>query len=101
MSEDVKSAPTRALSCRRFLAYAVVLTGLFLIAHLAGWREYTGALSGTGPADPSQAYRGGSYVILYLGVTIAVPILLIAAALVKGLAVLTCTARKPAKPAAD
>jgi hypothetical protein len=85
MKDDAVAPTTRALSCRRFVGYAIVFGALFLAAHLAGWRSYTGALSGTGPRDPTQAYRGAAYVILYVGATVVVPILLIAAALVRGL----------------
>ena len=68
-----------------FLLKALLLSTLFLAAHLAGWREYTTFLSGTS-ATPElswnqAAFRGMVYLLLFFGQVLMVPILLIAAGL--------------------
>ena len=75
------SAP-RPPSCRRFMGYAVTLAALFLIAHVAGFREYTGVLSGALRLD-WRAFGGAAYLLLYAAWVFVVPPLLIAAALTK------------------
>ena len=73
-------------STRYFLMRALALGVLFLVAHLAGLREYTTFLSGTA-ANPEAGLRVSSflgmvYILLYLGVVVMAPILILAAGLV-------------------
>ena len=62
----------------RFLTLALLLSGLFLLAHLLGLREYTNILSGTGALTIGRMYGGIVYILLYVSVVGIVPILLIA-----------------------
>ena len=72
-------------SAQYFWVRAVVLGIFFLLAHLAGLREYTTFLSGTtGNADMSfrlSAIYGTIYLVLYMGCVVLAPIFLLAAAL--------------------
>jgi hypothetical protein len=70
-------------SPRFFVTRALALAVLFLVAHLAGLREYTAFLSGT-PATAGvgmrlSAFYGLVYIALYLGFVVVAPILLMAA----------------------
>ena len=72
-------------STRYFLMRALALGVLFLVAHLAGLREYTTFLSGTA-ANPEAGLRWSSflgmvYIVLYLGFVVAAPILVLTAGL--------------------
>jgi hypothetical protein len=69
---------------KRFFIYALLLSGLFLIVHLLGWREYTNILSGTGQIAAWQMFCGLSYMLLYICFVGIVPILVIAAGLLRG-----------------
>lgn len=69
----------------RFLTLALLLSGLFLLAHLLGLREYTNILSGTGTITMGRIYGGMAYILLYVCVVGIVPILLIAEALRQGM----------------
>ena len=69
------------LSCKRFLAYALLLSLLFLGAYVFGFREYTGILSGTASLSEHYQYCGAIYIILYMCFVVIVPILLIASGL--------------------
>lgn len=67
------------------LTRAVLLTVIYLVLHLAGWREYTSILCGTAPTGnlsdrPAQLY-GLIYVLLHFAVVVGVPILVLAAGL--------------------
>ena len=72
-------------SPRYFLMRALALGLFFLIAHLAGLREYTTFLSGTtGSPEMSlrlSAFYGMLYVTLYLGCVVVAPILILSAGL--------------------
>ncbi len=80
----------RAQFCspKDFVVRAALLVVLFVIAHVAGLREYTSFLSGTaGSLEVSWrwgAFLGLCYLALYLAVVILVPILLLAATLLAG-----------------
>ncbi len=74
----VVPAPARPWWRRRFVGYAAALLLLFALAHLAGARNYVGALSGTGTTSPGAAFLGLAYVLLYLAVVWLVPVLLLA-----------------------
>lgn len=69
------------LSCKRFIAYAIVVSLLFGGVHLLGFREHTGILSGTASPNGFHEYYGAIYVILYISFVVFVPILLIASLL--------------------
>jgi hypothetical protein len=73
---------------KRFLVYALLLSGLFLIVHLLGWREYTNILSGTGQITVWQMFCGVIYTLLYVCFVGIVPILVIAAGLLDGGAII-------------
>ena len=72
-------------SPKDLLRRAIVLSVLFLIAHLAGLREFTSLLNGTmGSVELGwrlSAFFGLTYIILYLGIVLLVPTLILAAAL--------------------
>lgn len=71
-------------SPRRFWRYATVFTVLFVVAHLAGFREDTSVLAGTHSGDASDKYWGVVYLILYVIWVCIVPILTIAGGLLWG-----------------
>ncbi|HZQ47417.1 MAG TPA: hypothetical protein VFC07_10425 [Verrucomicrobiae bacterium] len=72
-------------SARYFLVRALALTVFFLLAHLAGLREYTTFLTGTtgspGIGLRLSAFYGMLYIALYIGCVVAAPILALAAVL--------------------
>lgn len=84
---EAKSAPrsTPLFSPRGFLLRAAALLVLFLIAHLAGWREHTSILCGTATSAAGWSRLGGTlglvYVIVYSIAVVGVPILVLAAGL--------------------
>ncbi len=69
------------------LEWAVMLSVLFIIAHLFGLREYTSVLNGTiGSTNLSwqtASFLGAAYVFVYLGFVVVVPILILAAGILK------------------
>jgi hypothetical protein len=73
------------LSARDLGQRAAAVTGLFLLAHLAGLREFTSVLNGTVGSTSVDARLGAFlaavYVLLYLAFVILVPILILAALL--------------------
>jgi hypothetical protein len=73
------------LSPKDFLRRALVISLLFLIAHLADLREFSSLLNGTtGSVELGwrlSAFFGLSYIVLYLAFVLLVPILILAAAL--------------------
>ena len=88
MSQSFRSrvaAPWRAEFCspKDFLRRALVICVLFLIAHLAGLREFTSVLNGTtGSLELGRQLSvtlGLSYIVLYLAFILLVPILILAA----------------------
>jgi hypothetical protein len=74
-------------SPRDFVRHAVLILLLFVIAHLCGLREFTTIITGTmaSPALGAEtcALLGMVYLTLYFGVVVLVPVLLIAATLLK------------------
>jgi len=76
---------SRLLSPRGLLWRSLVLTVLFLLAHLGGLRDKTCVFSATSPdggaLDTTSVVLGASYVALYLLVVVVVPILVIGALL--------------------
>jgi type IV secretory pathway VirB6-like protein len=73
------------LSPKDMLVRAAAIAVVFLIAHLAGLREFTSVLNGTvGSIElgwGGSAFFGVSYILLYLASILFVPILVIAAAI--------------------
>jgi hypothetical protein len=61
------------------------ISGLFLVVHLAGFREFTGILNGTigslALGWRLSAFLAVIYIVLYLAFVILVPVLLLAAAI--------------------
>jgi hypothetical protein len=73
------------MSPRDMVQRAFAISGLYLLVHLAGFREYTGILNGTiGSIDLGWKLSGflaGVYILLYLAFVLLVPVLLMAAAI--------------------
>jgi hypothetical protein len=73
------------LSAKDMIQRAVAISGLFLVLHLVGFREYTGILNGTiGSLNLGwnlSAFLGIFYIALYLAFVIVVPVLVLAAAI--------------------
>ena len=71
------------LSPGSFVLCAVTFTGVFLVLHLAGWREQTRVFCGTLPAGKNaqiaQSFQAVSYTLLYFATVIVAPILVLAA----------------------
>ena len=74
---------------RALLVRAVLWCVAFGAAHLLGLRAYTSLLSGTSSHGMVQQVLGVAYIVLYLGLVFLVPILTIAAVLLKGAALAT------------
>ncbi|MEO5803648.1 MAG: hypothetical protein ABIR24_08960 [Verrucomicrobiota bacterium] len=72
-------------SPKDFLRRALVISVAFLIAHLAGLREYTSFLNGTMASVELGwkmcAFLGLGYLALYFAFVLVVPILILAASL--------------------
>jgi hypothetical protein len=70
-----------------FLEWAAFLTVLYVMASLAGMREYTSVLNGTiGSTTLSwqtAAFLGAAYVFVYLAFILGAPILVLAALMLK------------------
>ena len=71
------------LSARDMLQRACALSVMFLVAHLAGLREFTSVLNGTIGSVAAgwnlSAFLAAVYILLYLAFVILVPILVLAA----------------------
>jgi hypothetical protein len=71
------------LSPKDLLQRAAAIGGLFLLVHLAGFREYTSILNGTiGSLELGwnlSAFLAVFYIMLYLAFVIVVPVLVLAA----------------------
>ena len=69
------------------LEWAVLLAVLFIIAHVAGLRQFTSILNGTNGSTTldwqTAAFFGVVYIFVYLGFVIAVPVLILAAGILK------------------
>jgi hypothetical protein len=67
------------------LQRAAAISVIFLLAHLAGFREYTGILNGTiGSLTLGwnlSAFLAVIYILFYLGFVVLVPVLVLAAIL--------------------
>lgn len=85
MSRPANDRPLLAeiLSPRGLLIRAAVISGLFVVGHLAGWREYTTVLCGTPPTAQGFAglasFLGLVYVLAFVLFAVVVPILIVAA----------------------
>jgi membrane protein implicated in regulation of membrane protease activity len=71
------------LSARDLLQRAGAISGLFLLVHLAGFREFTGVLNGTigslALGWNLSAFLAVIFIALYLAFVILAPILVLAA----------------------
>ena len=71
------------LSAKDMVQRAAGISGLFLLVHLAGFREYTGVLNGTigslGLGWKLSTFLAAVYIMLYLAFVIVVPVLVLAA----------------------
>lgn len=76
-------------SPKGLLAWAALLSIIFLVCHLAGLRAYATVISGTSPTgdvtDTSTLLLAGLYVLAYVSFVVVVPILAIASAIFFGL----------------
>ena len=97
--ESPRSGCRSASLARAFVVRAVLWAVAFGIAHLLGFKAYTAILSGTTPYGTVQHVLGLVYIVLYVGLVFLVPVLIIAAVLVKGaaLAISVRTARNNTK----
>ena len=72
-------------SAKDLLQRALGISGLFLLAHLAGLREFTSVLNGTVGSVAAgwklSSYLALIYILLYLAFVILVPVLVLAALL--------------------
>jgi hypothetical protein len=71
------------MSPRDLIQRAVAITGLYLVLHLAGFREYTGILNGTiGSLELGwkfSSFLAVIYIVMYLAFVILVPVQILAA----------------------
>ena len=69
------------------LEWAAMLTILFVIVQLAGLREFKSVLNGTVGSThlswQTASFLGAAYIFVYLGFVIVVPILILAAGILK------------------
>jgi hypothetical protein len=69
------------------LEWATMLTILFVVVQLAGLREFTSVLNGTVGSThlswQTASFLGAAYIFVYLGFVIVVPILILAAGILK------------------
>src|SRR5579862_2115217 len=70
-----------------FLEWAAMLTILFVVMQVAGLRDFTSVLNGTVGSThlswQSASFLGAAYIFVYLGFVIVVPILILAAGILK------------------
>jgi len=90
---------------RRGLVYAlliraVLLSVAYVVVHLFGLRAYTSLLSGTGDINWLKAFVCLTYLSLHAAFYLLVPVLLIAALLLKGMEAIGMTER-PSSPKSD
>jgi hypothetical protein len=73
------------LSARDMIQRAAAISGMFLVVHLAGFREFTSILNGTigslALGWSLSTVLAVAYIVLYLAFVILVPVLLLAAAI--------------------
>jgi hypothetical protein len=67
--------------CKQFVPYALLFSVLLLTAHLFGFREHVGIISGTSSPKFEEMFFGAMYLLLYIGSVVLVPILLLASVL--------------------
>lgn len=87
------------------LEWAVMLTILLIVARLAGLREFTSVLNGTiGSTNLSwetASFLGAAYIFVYLAFVLGVPILILAAGILKVWERVVSTKRAADEPRAD
>lgn len=71
----------RLWSSGRFFSYALVLSALYGLAHLAGLQAHTSVLAGTHSGGYVAHYFGVVYLIVYVIFVCVVPVLVIAGCL--------------------
>ena len=71
---------------RGFLKRAILWSLVFGLAHVLGFRAYASLLSGTASFGICQRLFGTTYLVLYVGFVILVPVLLIASGLLTAVA---------------
>ncbi len=73
------------LSAKDMLQRAAAISMIFLLAHLAGFREFTGILNGTigslALGWNLSAFLAVIYIVFYLALVVLVPVLVLAAIL--------------------
>lgn len=76
----------RVSSPRRLLTTSLLLSAMFGLAHLLGYRESTGVFFGTADASLAACLKGGLYLVGYLSFVMLVPVLALATLILEGLA---------------
>jgi len=92
--------PGRIVSPGALVVSAAVMAGVFVICHLAGWRENTSFLCGTPPAGESAGLAillGLVYALSYFALVVLAPILVLAAAIFGVLLRLWCGISRSAR----
>ena len=94
------------LSAKDLLQRAIAISGLFLVVHLAGFREFTGVLNGTigslALGWNLSAFLAVIYIVFYLAFVILVPVLVLAAVILMiGSRFLENRKRRPTRPISD
>jgi hypothetical protein len=87
-SRQTKSCARRSIaSPRHLLEWAAMLAALFVVVQLAELREFTSVLNGTIGSTTlswqSASFLGAAYIFVYLGFVLGVPILILAAGILK------------------
>ncbi|HLX69154.1 MAG TPA: hypothetical protein VKV04_05950 [Verrucomicrobiae bacterium] len=87
------------------LEWAALLTVLFVIVQLAGLRDFTSVLNGTVGSThlswQTASFLGAAYIFVYLGFVLVVPILLLAAGILKIWQRIVATQEVPDEPRAN
>jgi hypothetical protein len=81
----IAESPKEILTPKGFALRAVIISLVFLVCHIAGFRSLTSVLCGMKPVTGALGYfaalLGFVYVLMYLAFTVVAPVLLIAAGL--------------------
>jgi hypothetical protein len=75
----------RKLSGYPWLIAAILIGSIFIFAQFCGFRDATNVLSGTVAYQSSQLLFSLMYIILYCGVVIVAPILIITFIIINGI----------------
>ena len=79
------STMIRAMLHNRFIAYALLVSVLFGVSHLLGFRVHTSILSGTSSLSGLDQFYGALYLLLYLLFVTGVPISFLSGVVIVGI----------------